>query len=107
MSARVAAPAEGAAIAKNSAGGRTGRIQSMLRRLLLVSFLLILPAMAANAADPPSGTQGITGLFVTTRYPAMTIRAGETTTVDCSVRNLKLPPQTLTLSGPPTAAGWK
>jgi len=79
----------------------------MLRRLLLVSFLLILPAMAASAADPPGSASGITGLFVTTRYPAMTIRAGETTTVDFSVRNFKLPPQMLTLSVPSAASGWK
>ena len=75
----------------------------MLRRLFAVLFLLMLSAMAARAADPPS----ITGLFVTTRYPAMTIRAGETTTVDFSVRNFKLPPQLLTLSVPQAAQGWK
>src|SRR5947207_1953747 len=79
----------------------------MLRRLLAVWFLLSLPVAAANAADPPGSSAGITGLFVTTRYPAMTIRAGETTTVDFSVRNFKLPPQQLNLSVPQAANGWK
>src|SRR5437879_3829097 len=78
---------------------------SMLRRMLAVSFMLILAAAAANAADPPS--TGITGLFVTTRYPALTVRAGETTTIDLSVRNFRLPPQLLTLAVPQTAEGWK
>jgi hypothetical protein len=56
----------------------------MVRRLLAVSFgvmlsgLAMLPAMA-QAADQPGS---ITGLFVTTKYPALTVRAGETTTVE-------------------------
>ena len=76
----------------------------MVRRLFLVSFVVVLSAMAAQAADPPAG---ITGLFVTTKYPALTVRAGETTTIDVSVRNFKLPPQSLVLSVPQIAAGWK
>ncbi len=75
----------------------------MVRRLLVVS-LLMLWAAAASAADQPSG---ITGLFVTTKYPSLTVRAGETTTIDLSLRNFKLPPQVLTLSVPEVASGWK
>src|SRR6266446_7985779 len=80
-----------------------GRVLSMLRRMLAVSFLLILVATAGNAADQPA----IAGLFVTTKYPALTVRAGETTTIDLSVRNFRLPPQLLTLAVPQTAEGWK
>src|SRR6266852_3655949 len=80
-----------------------GRVLSMLRRMLAVSFLLILVATAANAADQPA----IAGLFVTTKYPALTVRAGETTTIDLSVRNFKLPPQLLTLGLAEVASGWK
>src|SRR5207302_4914315 len=80
---------------------------SMLRRLLmfllLVTLAVPISAGAANAADPPA----ITGLFVTTRYPALTVRAGETTTIDLSVRNFTLPPQLLTLGVPEVASGWK
>jgi uncharacterized membrane protein len=75
----------------------------MLRRPIAVLFLLMLSAVAADAADPPA----ITGLFVTTKYPALTVRAGETTTIDLTVRNYKLPPQQLQLSVPETAQGWK
>src|SRR3954463_14697918 len=79
----------------------------MMRRFVAV-LILMLAALAANAADPPSGTSsGITGLFLTTKYPSLTVRAGETTTVDLSVRNFKLPPQVLTLSVPEVAQGWK
>ena len=75
----------------------------MLRRLLAVSFL-ILTTVAAGAADKPSG---VTGLFLMTRYPALTVRAGETTTIDLSLRNSNLPPQEIRLSVPQAASGWK
>jgi uncharacterized membrane protein len=75
----------------------------MLRRLLAVSFL-ILTTVAAGAADKPSG---VTGLFLMTRYPGLTVRAGETTTIDLSLRNSNLPPQEIRLSVPQVASGWK
>jgi uncharacterized membrane protein len=75
----------------------------MLRRLLVVLFLA-LATVTAHAADKPSG---ITGLYLTTRYPALTVRAGETTTIDLSLRNFNLPPQQLALSVPQIASGWK
>src|ERR1700723_4241939 len=75
----------------------------MLRRLFAVAFLTG-SAGAALAADQP---QGLTGVFLTTRYPALTVKAGETTTVDLSVHNYKLPPQELSLSVPDIAQGWK
>jgi len=76
--------------------------------LLMLSLPAPLAATAANAAEPSSGTPAaITGLFVTTKYPTLSIRAGETTTIDVSVRNFRLPPQLLTLSVPQVAEGWK
>src|SRR5207248_3655826 len=86
------------------------RSPSMLRRLLNFSLLVMLSATiwaGGAAAAEPQATPAITGLFVTTRYPALTVRAGETTTIDVSVRNFKLPPQLLTLSVPTVASGWK
>lgn len=86
----------------------------MLRRLPAVLLLLMLSTIApmvgsaaAIAADQAPERSAITGLFVTTRYPALTVRAGETTTLDVSVRNFKLPPQLLNLSVPQVATGWK
>jgi uncharacterized membrane protein len=81
----------------------------MLRRMLAVWLVLMLSATAAIAADPPASgsSTGIAGLFLTTRYPALTVRTGETTTVDLSVRNFRLPPQLLTLAVPQIADGWK
>ena len=42
--------------------------------------LVLLTAAAADAADKSSN--GITGVYLTTRYPALTVRAGETTTIE-------------------------
>jgi uncharacterized membrane protein len=75
----------------------------MLRRVCAVLFVF-LAAVAADAADKPSG---VTGLYLTTRYPALTVRAGETTTIDLSLRNFNLPPRELALTVPQVATGWK
>jgi uncharacterized membrane protein len=80
----------------------------MLRRLVAVAFLVATAGMmtpgATFAADQPSN---VSGVFLTTRYPALTVKSGETTTIDLSVHNYKLPPQQLTLSVPEVAQGWK
>src|SRR5258705_8447344 len=75
----------------------------MLRRFCAV-LILGITAVAANAADKPSG---VTGLYLTTRYPALTVRAGETTTIDLSLRNFNLPPRELAVTVPQVANGWK
>src|SRR5271156_1739366 len=79
----------------------------MLRRLSAVAFLVASTwtmSHPALAADQP---QSLTGVFLTTRYPMLTVKAGETTTVDLSIHNYKLPPQQFTLMVPETAQGWK
>ena len=45
-----------------------------MRRRLCAVLLLGITAISANAADKPSG---VTGLYLTTRYPALTVRAAE------------------------------
>ncbi|MBO0737820.1 MAG: hypothetical protein J2P48_14800, partial [Alphaproteobacteria bacterium] len=75
----------------------------MLLRLVAVCLVTLL-AVAADAAEKPSG---VTGVYLTTRYPALTVRAGETATVDLSLRNFNSPPQELSLSVPEVASGWK
>src|SRR5271155_4958115 len=85
----------------------------MLRRLVAVVFLFTTAgAMCSGAmcsgvlaADKPQ--EGLSGVFLTTRYPALTVKAGETTTVDLALHNYKLPPQELALSVPEAAEGWK
>jgi uncharacterized membrane protein len=82
-------------------------------RLIAVSLLILaagfpLPAESAIAADKsPADASAITGLYLTTQYPALTVRVGETATIDLALRNYRLPPQELALSVPVAAAGWK
>jgi uncharacterized membrane protein len=76
----------------------------MVLRVLAASFVLAMAGVAV-AADKPLGN--ITGIFLTTRYPALTVRAGETTTIDMSLRNYNHPPEQLALSVPEVASGWK
>ncbi|HXP03142.1 MAG TPA: NEW3 domain-containing protein [Stellaceae bacterium] len=77
----------------------------MLKRLVALALVVATAGFvgAAFAADQPA----ITGLYLTTHYPALTVKAGETATVDLSVHNYKLPPQELSLSVPDVASGWK
>ena len=85
----------------------------MVRRLIAVRFLILsagFPLLAASAiaADKPAAdASSITGLYLTTQYPALTVRVGETATIDMALRNYRLPPQQLALSVPEAAAGWK
>jgi uncharacterized membrane protein len=60
------------------------------------------PVLAQDTAKTP-----VTGVFLTTRYPAFTIRAGEATTIDLSLHDYGRPPQTLPLSVDGLPAGWK
>jgi uncharacterized membrane protein len=83
----------------------------MLGRRVAVAFLVasawsvsVAISLGALAADQPLA---LSGVFLTTHYPSLTVKAGETTTVDLSIHNYKLPPQELTLSVPEIAEGWK
>jgi hypothetical protein len=86
-------------------------VSEMTRRLLALSLLLLLaglslesgPAAADDKAAPPT----VSGIFLTTQYPALTVRVGETATIDLALRNYRLPPQQLALSVPQAPAGWK
>jgi uncharacterized membrane protein len=79
----------------------------MLLRMLAVLFVMFIAAAAGAADKLPANTTNITGVYLTTRYPALTVRAGETTTIDLSLRNFNHPPEELSLSVPEIAQGWK
>src|SRR5712675_838225 len=64
-----------------NSGAVTG--EGFVSRVVGSVFCLLIAAAASAAESPP----GISGVFLTTRYPVLTVRAGETTTIDLSVRN--------------------
>jgi uncharacterized membrane protein len=71
---------------------------------LLAILLILSSTVAAEAAEKPIA---VTGFYLTTRYPAMTVRAGEPATIDLTLNNFKQPPQQFVLSVPTVASGWK
>jgi uncharacterized membrane protein len=75
----------------------------MGRRFLLFSLVLWAGA-AAHAATAPSP---LVGLYLTTPYPALTVRAGEPAVIDLTLRNFNRPPQQVTLAVPEISKGWK
>jgi uncharacterized membrane protein len=85
----------------------------MLRRLFTVSLLILAagfasPAGLAAAAGPaPADAPRISGIYLTTQYPALTVRIGETATLDLSLHNYRMPPEPLMFSVPQAAPGWK
>ena len=68
-----------------------------------VCLLGVLLAASAQAAD----SAGISGVFVTTKYPSQSVRAEEAISVDLTINNYQLPPQRVDLSVSETADGWK
>ena len=69
--------------------------------LLLAVLALASPAYAAD--DPP---RDVKGLFLLTDYPAVTVRAGSTSTVTLRLQNYGLQPERLALSITGVPSGW-
>ena len=67
---------------------------------IAMAITLTMPAQAAE-------TRNIAGLWLTTDFPAMAVRAGEATTVKLKLQNADLPPQRVTLTVEGVPAGWK
>src|SRR5579885_1617720 len=74
-----------------------------MRRSLLILAGLLLLAGSARAADAPH----VQGIFLVTDYPAVTVAAGETSTLKLKLRNYGLPPQPVNLSVSGLPQGWK
>ena len=68
----------------------------------LAAFAAFLAPMA-NAEDAP---KDVKGLFLMSDYPAVTVRPGETSTVNLKLQNYDLPPERLALSVSGVPAGW-
>ena len=75
---------------------------SICRSLAVVLGLALAGGQAIAAGSPP-----LKGLYLTTDFPALTARAGETTTVKLSVHNYNLPPERVALSVEGVPQGWR
>ncbi len=72
-------------------------------RSLSIVACLVVTAAAARAADAPH----VQGIFLVTDYPAVTVAAGETSTLKLKLRNYGLAPQPVSLSVAGLPPGWK
>ncbi len=69
---------------------------------------IILAALAALTLTARAAeNRTIAGLWLTTDFPAMAVRAGETTTVKIKLQNADLPPQRVALAVGGIPQGWK
>jgi uncharacterized membrane protein len=72
-------------------------------------FIAALAAFAvvfAAAAEAQDATKDVKGLYLTSDYPALTVRPGETSTINLQLRNYNVPPQRLALSVSDVPQGW-
>ncbi|HXQ50265.1 MAG TPA: NEW3 domain-containing protein [Stellaceae bacterium] len=79
------------------------------RFLGALSFLaLVAAAPPPRAAEPTAATAPahIKGLWLTTDYPSVAARAGETTTIKMKLQNVDLAPERVQLSLDGVPAGW-
>ncbi|HEY1506858.1 MAG TPA: NEW3 domain-containing protein [Stellaceae bacterium] len=75
-----------------------------MRSFAFAFGLLLALAAPAVAADTTSGHPK--GLWLTTDYPSVTARAGDSTTVKIKLQNYELPPERVALSVDGVPQGW-
>jgi uncharacterized membrane protein len=75
----------------------------MRHRLGMILAGLLAVVGPARAAD----TAGIHGMFLVADYPAITVAAGDSTTIKLKLRDYGLPPVPMSLSVGGLPAGWK
>ncbi len=68
-----------------------------------VALELVIPVIAAHAAEPP---RDIKGLFLMADYPAITVRPGTTSNIPLRLQNYGLGPQRYQLSVSGVPSGW-
>ena len=74
-----------------------------LRGAAALFFAVAALALPVHAAD----TKTPAGLWLTTDFPALAVRAGEATTLKMKLQNAELPPQRVALSVSGVPQGWK
>jgi uncharacterized membrane protein len=68
-----------------------------------VAAVAVVVASAAGAEDAP---KDVKGLYLLSDYPAVTVRPGETSTVNVQLRNYDMPPERMALSVSGVPTGW-
>jgi len=76
-----------------------------MRLSALIGLVLSLVSATALAKDP--SPDSVKGLYLTTDFPALTIRAGEEADLPLTIYNYGLPPQRTAISVAEAPTGWK
>jgi uncharacterized membrane protein len=78
-------------------------------RLLALSgaLLIVAAAMGATPAVAVTDPEAPKGVWLTTDYPALTVRAGDTAEIELKLHNEGMPPTSLKLSVDGLPDGWK
>ncbi|WP_411032779.1 NEW3 domain-containing protein [Shinella sp. BYT-45] len=83
-------------------------MRTITRTLMAAGLVAPLLASVPAAAQQPAGpADELRGLWLTTAYPEMAIRPGETESVPLTLRNEKLPPQRAAIDVSGVPDGWK
>jgi uncharacterized membrane protein len=75
-------------------------------RYLFIAVLAAIAALLAPAANAADAPKDVKGLFLMSDYPAVTLRPGETSSVNLRLYNYDVPPERLSLSVSGVPAGW-
>jgi uncharacterized membrane protein len=73
---------------------------------LLAAAFLAAPAVSSPALAADDTATDITGIYLLTDYPAVTVQPGTTSTVNLNLRNYGVTPERFTLSVDGVPAGW-
>jgi uncharacterized membrane protein len=71
-----------------------------------IAAIAALSAVLASAALAQDAPKDVKGLYLTSDYPAVSVRPGETSTVNMQLHNYDVPPQLLKLSVAGVPDGW-
>jgi uncharacterized membrane protein len=75
-------------------------------RAAWLALALILAAVPGGRAQAADATTHMKGLWLTTDYPSVTARGGDSTTVKIKLQNYGLPPERVALSVDGVPKGW-
>ena len=77
-----------------------------MRYPFIATLAVVLVAGIAPFASAEDAPKDVKGLFLMSDYPAVTVRPGETSSINLKLQNYDLPPERLALSVSGVPAGW-
>src|SRR5271155_3944457 len=72
----------------------------------VIAFLAAVAAFPAPAVKADDAPKDIKGLFLMSDYPAVTVRPGETSSINLKLQNYDLAPERLALRVSGVRSGW-